>query len=218
MNDKMLKPKIIFFDNDGTLMDSEQLYYEAGKEVLLQEGIEIETEYYLKNVMNTPKGVFGYAEKCGISSEKIPEMRQRRNRIFTELLAVRCQPIPGAKEILTHFSSQLPMAMVTSSRKRHLDIMHEKTGFLEVFDFLIFGDMVSVTKPDPELYEIAIRRSDFSPEECLAIEDSEHGIASAKKAGIPCVAIPNAFSKIHDYSQADIIIDNLLQLKDIVDI
>jgi len=213
-----MKPKILFFDNDGTLMDTEILYFLAGQKVLEKRGIRIEREYYVKNVMNTSSGMMGYAQRSGISKGDIHHIRNERNKMFEDFLKSSDHSIIGANEILQFFFQKIPMAMVTSSQQDHLELMHTHTDFLKYFRFCITGDMVDRTKPDPSLYLLALERSGYSPKECFAIEDSEHGIKAAKQAGIPCVAIPNEFSKEHDYSEADIVIDSLSELKDIVEV
>ncbi len=82
------------------------------------------------------------------------------------------------------------------------------------FDLVIGGDMVRRKKPDPEIYLQALQTLGFAPQECIAFEDSEHGLNSAKNAGMYGVAIPNEFTMNHNFSRADLILTGLAEMDD----
>ena len=105
------------------------------------------------------------------------------------------------------------MGIVTSSRKEHFDIIHKRSNILKYFDFVITSDDFSKSKPNPEPYLIGIANTGYDASECVVIEDSERGVFSAKKANLFCIAIPNDMTAGSDFSQADIVINNLYDIR-----
>ena len=68
------------------------------------------------------------------------------------------------------------MAIVTSSRRVHFDAMHTRTGLIPYFDFVLAREDYALSKPDPEPYLAAMKKSGCGPEECLVVEDSPRGL------------------------------------------
>ena len=101
------------------------------------------------------------------------------------------------------------MGIVTSSRKDHFEIIHDRSGLLPFFDFVVASGDFTHSKPDPEPYLIGIERCGYPAHECLAIEDSERGVLAAKRAGLTCWAIPSAMTNDGDFSNADRVLDSL---------
>ena len=67
-------------------------------------------------------------------------------------------------------------------------------------------------KPDPEIYLLAAQKLEVDPQDCLVLEDSPNGIASAKAAGLFCVAIPNPLTKDMSLEQADLHVESMAAL------
>jgi len=105
------------------------------------------------------------------------------------------------------------MGIVTSSQRDHFDIIHTSTGLLRYFDFVVAAGDYTKFKPDPEPYVTAVARSGFSRSECIAVEDSERGLASALGAGIRCLVIPNDLTRAGCFEGAYKVLSNV---KDVV--
>jgi beta-phosphoglucomutase-like phosphatase (HAD superfamily) len=71
------------------------------------------------------------------------------------------------------------------------------------------GDDVEKKKPAPDIYLMAAEQCGLDPRSCLAIEDTSHGLASAKTAGMSCIVTPSAFADDEDFSLADAVFENL---------
>ena len=72
------------------------------------------------------------------------------------------------------------------------------------------------TKPEPDLFLLAAERAGVDPRHCLVIEDSHHGVEAARRAGMRVVAVPNRITHLHDFADADLVVDSLEDL-DIAD-
>lgn len=101
------------------------------------------------------------------------------------------------------------MGVVTSSRKDHFDLIHRATGLLKYFDFVLTASDYSRVKPDPEPYLRAADRSGIGREACVAIEDSERGLESAKGAGISCIVVPSALTQGGNFAGAHRILGSI---------
>jgi beta-phosphoglucomutase-like phosphatase (HAD superfamily) len=65
------------------------------------------------------------------------------------------------------------------------------------------------SKPHPEPYLLAVKRSGFRKEECLVIEDSERGLMAAKAAGLRCIVVPSEFTRGSSFAGAYKVLENL---------
>jgi HAD superfamily hydrolase (TIGR01509 family) len=204
-----MRKTAIFWDNDGVLVDTEVLYYEANRQVLAGLGVELTVEQFRELYM---KETIGGWHLAGLSPAAMEEKRSERNRLYSELLRTRAFAVSGAAEVLAALSGRLTTGVVTSSRRDHFDLIHARTGFGRFFEFVVSCDDVRNTKPDPEPYLRALELSGRSPAECVAVEDSERGLAAAKAAGLECWVIPTALTRDGDFRAADRVIGNLLEI------
>jgi beta-phosphoglucomutase-like phosphatase (HAD superfamily) len=88
----------------------------------------------------------------------------------------------------------------------------ERLGLLPYFDIVLARDNVGHVKPDPELFLTALAGLGVQPEQALAFEDSPIGVAAAKRAGMTCVAVPNALTRLLPLDQADLCLDSMADL------
>ncbi len=206
--------KAIFWDNDGTLVDTEALYLEATRQVLKEYGVELTDEFYSAQQSRNNASAFSLLDP---ESVDIAALREKRNLLYLEMVTAEVPIIEGVMDTLEYFHKKIPMAIVTSSRKVHFDQMMITSGIKKYFDFFITGDDVSNHKPNPEPYLKAIKISGLKPEECLAIEDTERGVIAAKDAGMMCFAVPTVLTKGNDFSRADKVLANVREMIQVID-
>jgi HAD superfamily hydrolase (TIGR01509 family) len=192
--------KAIFWDNDGVLVDTEELYFQANRDTLAGAGIELTRQDFLELSLVKGKGVWGLAEQNGISGYDIELLKEKRNLIYNRNLESRILLIDGVKEVLESFKEKYVMGIVTSAYRHDFEIIHRSTGILKYFNFILAGGEYEHYKPHPAPYLKAIELSGCRPEECVAIEDSPRGVESAIIAGIRCIAIPRGISEGLDFT------------------
>ena len=208
--------KAIFWDNDGVLVDTEHLYFEATQHVLESVGIALSREDYIELFLVQGRGAWHVAEERGIAAADIERLREERNGLYAELLAQAPRLMPGITQVLDALHGKYVMGIVTSSRKDHFDVIHRSTGLLKYFDFVVTADDVSRTKPDPELYLRAVATSGVAREVCIAIEDSERGLESAKGAGVSCIVVPSGLTKYRGFVGAHRILTSVGELLEVL--
>ena len=204
-----MKKKAVLWDNDGVLVDTEILYFRATKQAFSTVGIELTAELYHRFFLKESSGTLLLAIGNGISAKAAAGLRDERNRIYAQMLQTETINRSGVEETLTALRKKVKMGVVTSSHKDHYKMIHDRTGFDRFFDFVITGDDVAETKPSPEPYLMAVQRAGCTPQECVAIEDSERGLLSAKAAGIECWVIPTDLSRFGNFRLADKVLDSV---------
>lgn len=197
----------IFWDNDGVLMETEHLYYQANAEALARAGVELSLQEFCRISLRQGESVLNLAA----DSDEV-ELRRVRDEIYYRLLGEESRVYPGVQETLEKLHGRLPMAIVTSCRRDNFMQMHRTSGLLDYFDFILTREDYVASKPDPEPYLTACARAGLDPCRCLAIEDSERGVVSASRAGLAVAAIPGDMNRDGDFRAARWQLDGIHQL------
>lgn len=196
----------IFWDNDGVLMDTEHLYFRANAKALAQAGVDLTLDEFRRISLCRGESVL---ELAGGKGEKL---RRLRDAIYHRLLGDEARVIPGVAETLETLHGRLPMAIVTSCRRDNFLRMHETSGLLGYFDFVLTREDYGASKPDPEPYRTACTRAGLDPGRCLAIEDSERGVTAAARAGLAVAAIPGPLNRGGNFAAARWLLEGIRQL------
>ena len=202
----------LLFDNDGVLVDTEPLFLRATQELLATVDIQVTAEDYREISMRQGRSVFDLAAERGISDAEIESLRMRRGERYTELIEEGVLVLDGVVESVERLHGMIPMAIVTSSSRDHFDHIHRQTGLTRFFDFVLAQGDYAHHKPHPAPYLAAAKRLGVDPDRCLAIEDTERGLRSARTANMPCVVIPNALSESGDFESACRILASMKEL------
>ena len=204
--------RAILWDNDGVLVDTEGLYFQAGHEVLATQGVELTHRDFAEQSLKKGLSVFDFLPDQ--NAELIEQLRLKRNARYSALLAEGVQVVDGVVETLKTFHGRVQMGIVTGSRRDHFDIVHAKTDLLPFFDFVLAREDYEEAKPHPDAYLTAMRLHRLQPDDCVVVEDSERGCVAAAAAGLRVLAVPNALSKYGDFSSAYKILNSV---RDVVD-
>ena len=204
----------IFFDNDGILVDTEPLFFQATQEILATVGIDLSVDLYHDWTMRQGRTVFELVSEKGVSDEEILEMRRVRGARYDALIRSGIRVLAGVHDTMDALRGLRPKAIVTSSSRDHFDEIHVQTGLLPNFDFVLADGDYARHKPHPDPYLAAAERMGVDPARCLAIEDTERGLVSATDAGMACVAIPNELTAGADFSRAAVKLDSMAALPD----
>lgn len=132
-------------------------------------------------------------------------------RMAVEYALADEQPLlPGVADLLAEAATAgVRLAIASSSSERWVRHHLGRLGIAERFDVLATRHDVERTKPDPALYELALERLGVSASEAFALEDSVHGVAAARGAGLQVVAVPGSIMRGADFSAADLTLGSL---------
>jgi len=181
------------FDLDGVLVDTAQYHFLAWQRMASELGIhfgEAENEQ-LKGVSRAESlnRILAWGRKALSDAEKQHWMTLK-NEWYLEL--VRGMPandyLPGAYEFLVA-SRAAGIKVALGSASKNAPLILERLGWMPLFDALVDGNVVTASKPDPEVFLEGARRLGLRPEECVVFEDSEAGVEAARRGGMKVVGI-----------------------------
>lgn len=194
--------KAILWDNDGILVDTDELYFSATRDVLSKVGVDLTRDLFIQISLSQGRSTFDLAAEQGLSQEVITQLRADRNRRYSDLLKGGVRVLDGVEDTLRQLHGKVSMGVVTSSRREHFEIIHTTTGLLPYFDFVLTREDYRRSKPDPDPFLTAIKRNGLKGEHCTIVEDSERGLAAAKAAGIRCIVVPTSLTQAGNFSGA----------------
>ena len=185
--------KLIIFDMDGLLLDSERPFRDAWLAEAGKLGYALDHAIYSEVVGRTDRDSrevfcrhfgndFPYDEICS------------RVRSFLEQGVARSghQPKAGAVELLQYLANRsVPCVVATSTVHALAQVRLEKAKILSYFQEVTGGDEVRNGKPHPDLFLLAAKKQAVAPGKCLVLEDSEYGARAAHAAGMPVIVIPD---------------------------
>ncbi|WP_037914367.1 HAD family hydrolase [Actinacidiphila yeochonensis] len=185
-------PWAVLLDLDGTLVDTEGLWWAAESEVFAALGHVLD-EAHRAVVVGGPmaRSIGHLIEATGVRAT-LGELSAAVNSTFERLLERAGAPLmPGALRLLGDLTAHgVPTALVSASHRRTIDAMLRTLG-REHFAFTLAGDEIARTKPHPDPYLLAAARLGADPAHCVVVEDTATGVASAEAAGCQVVAVPS---------------------------
>jgi HAD superfamily hydrolase (TIGR01509 family) len=202
--------KAVAFDFDGLILDTEEPVYRSWLEVYQAHGEELPFDRWIQIVGSStaafdPKGHLEQRLGHALAQAVLDRRIERRTAL------VLAKPVlPGVVELADAArAAGLRVGVASSSTGQWVKGHLERLGILGRFDCVRSRDDVTDVKPAPDLYLAVAACLGIRPDEAVAIEDSPNGIASAKAAGMWCVAVPNVITGGLDLSQADAILPTL---------
>jgi len=206
----------ILWDNDGVLVDTEHLYFQATQRVMATAGVELTEQQYIDYFLVEGRGAWHLLEARGVAADEVARLREQRNDLYGRLLREGPRAIPGVAETLDALRGRYVMGVVTSSRKDHFDLIHEHTGLLQYFDFVLTASDFPRVKPYPDPYLAAVARSGVAADACIAVEDSERGLEAATLAGVRCIVVPTALTRGGRFDRAHRVLESVTEIPAIV--
>jgi HAD superfamily hydrolase (TIGR01509 family) len=176
---------------DGLLVDSEPLWLETEAEVMARLGAPWTKEDQEQLLGGSMDNTVGYLlAKATRPAPPAEVARWMTDGMLKRTAEGRVIVRPGARELLAEIAAAgIPYALVTGSQRPFTEAVLASTGFR--FPVTVTGDDVTRAKPDPEPYLLAAKLLDADPANCVALEDSPNGAASATAAGCHVIAVPS---------------------------
>jgi len=213
-----MKYKKVFFDLDGVLVDSEPVNIRAMQKTFSDRGLvlsqaEIEMIPGRSSRLTIPQ----FLSVRGVPANQHQAIVEANLRNYDALWDIKIKLMPDAEMVVRLLHARgVVLAIGTTNRRIVAEKFIRKFGFDGVFLCVVAGDTVKKMKPDPEVWLQIMRQLDCSLGEALAVEDTGVGVLSVKNAGLACAAIPNEYSKHHDFSGADYILSSLKGILDLI--
>lgn len=184
-------PAAVLWDYDGSLVDSESMWADVERGMARDLGGELPADYHEQTIGGTMERTAAFIIRT-VGADADPgrvaaELWERGKRALAQG-PVRW--MPGAEALVTALrDAGVPQALVSSGHRHYLEVTLGRLQ-RDLFAVVVPGDEVDNAKPHPEPYLRACAALGVNAADCLAIEDSVPGAASANAAGCAVLAVP----------------------------
>jgi HAD superfamily hydrolase (TIGR01509 family) len=207
-------PAAVVFDLDGVLLESEQIWSGARRELALRCGGRWSDAAQTRMLgMSSGEWSRYMHERLGVDlasraiSERVVQLVAARYRDGLPL-------IDGADAAVRSLAARWTLGLASSANRQIIELVLDRAGWRDLFAHTVSSEEVARGKPAPDVYLEAARRLEVPAERCAAVEDSSAGIESAHAAGLAVIAIPNrAFPPTADaLAHADLVLAEVSEL------
>lgn len=201
------KIKAVIFDMDGVLIDAKDWHYEALNKALGLFGMEISRYDHLVTYdgLPTKKKLEMLSRERNLPVALHSFLNDLKQTYTMEIIATRCRPTFHHQYALSQLRQRgYKVAVCSNSMRATIELMMQKSALIQYLEFFFSNQDVVHGKPDPEIYNKAIKRLGLTPQECLIVEDNPNGIAAVKASGAHLLEVatveevnwPNIYSAI----------------------
>ena len=187
--------KAVIFDVDGTLLDTEKLYMQAWVEAGASFGYTVPNEALMQTrAVRAAVAKEVFRKYCGqdFPYEQILQERVRVGERIIDALPADKILLPHTVHVLKWLRQRgLKIAAATSTDQQKTCKHLTHVGLQDAFDAIVCGDMVSKSKPEPDIFLEAARRLGVSTDECIVVGDTPADVLAGSAAGMRVVLIPD---------------------------
>jgi HAD superfamily hydrolase (TIGR01509 family) len=214
--------RAIIFDCDGVIADTEPLHYRAFCTALADiVPVPSESEYFLRYVGLTDAAyVKTLFEEAGrpLEQERLGELVRAKKGLYRGMIERGLPLLPGVEEFIRRAARRWTLGICSGALREEIEYLLQPRGLLPLFSALVSAESVPASKPDPTGFRLAChllaeKLPGLQPGECLAIEDSRHGVTAAKAAGMKVLAV-GSHAQSWKPSPADITVPDLTKIAD----
>lgn len=203
--------RALVFDFDGLIIDTETPLIDAYGQVHATYGVPFDRDLFVRSVGHADysfdpwHGFSPHADRAALEVE--------RRRIKDHLLLQ--QPVlPGVVALLDDARMRkLRVGVASNSHHAWVEPQLKRIGLHDRFEFFACREDAPSPKPEPDLYRLVLNHFGIRGHEAIAFEDSLTGSLATKRANIWCVAAPGPSTEHHDFSQVDLRVKSLADVK-----
>ncbi|HSL46149.1 MAG TPA: HAD family phosphatase [Anaerolineales bacterium] len=209
--------KALIFDFDGLILDTETPDVHAWENIYAEYGFPFPLESWAQIIGGTGASTFNAAVHLqGLLSDPLDlDDLQKRQTHISHSLVDQQTVMPGVMDYL-HEAKRLGLRLAIASSSMHswVDTHAKRLGVFDYFDKVICADDVGVgrTKPNPDLFLLALDQLKVRKNEAIVFEDSPNGVRAARSAGIFVVAVPNQVTSLLSIEHANLTLRSLADL------
>jgi HAD superfamily hydrolase (TIGR01509 family) len=182
----------VIFDKDGLLLDTERVVREAMFASATDLGYRMEDDLFLSLIGHARDANDALLKAHFGADFPLLDYREKCRLYFEDLCRTEVPVKPGARELLSFLKKRgIPAAVATSTGRARSEENLARTGLAEFVAVLVTRDDVERAKPHPECFLKAAALLGVRAGECLALEDSHHGIRAAHGAGMATIMVPD---------------------------
>ena len=188
--DRTGRPRVVIFDVDGTLIDSNDAHAASWVDTLAEAGHDVPFERIRLMIGMGGDKLLPTATGIEVDSPAGERLTSRRAEIFHERYLPTLRALPGARALLEQLRrDERRLVIATSAKREELDAMLRQTGLDGLFEEETSSSDAERSKPDPDIIEAALRRAGAPPDECLMLGDTPYDVEASQRAGVAIVGV-----------------------------
>lgn len=201
------------FDWDGVIIDSSFAHRESWERLAAQERRRLPAGYFEQGFGLRNETIIPTILRWTDDAQEIAEIAERKETLYREIICERgIEPLPGVREFLGMLRAhEIPCAIGSSTPRLNIACALTMIKVAEFFSVIVAAEDVSRGKPDPQVFLLAARRLNLSPERCVVFEDALVGIDAARAGNMKVVAVATT-TCASNLSHADLVVDRLDEL------
>jgi HAD superfamily hydrolase (TIGR01509 family) len=187
----------ILFDFNGVIANDEPLHFRALTAVLAGHDIALTRDQYFTDLLGLDDQASFAAcfERAGRKTDKfqLDWAVEQKALVYEDLAREELELVPGVADFIeAAATARIALAVASSALRREIEFILEMRGLREYFEAIVSAEEVRCRKPDPQAFQLAAKRLQLQPADCVVIEDSLSGIAAARAGGFRSVAIASS--------------------------
>jgi beta-phosphoglucomutase family hydrolase len=199
----------VLWDMDGVIADTADYHYNAWREVFKERGVEFSKADFMHHFGQRHDTITKFALGDKLSPEEVNKISEKKQAIYRRNVAKNIIPLPGAIGLIKSLNQHgIKTAIASSAVPANIDVILQGLGIEKNFQAIVWGTEVAEGKPSPLIFQLAAKKLDVKPANCVVIEDAIAGVTAAKRAGMKCVAVTNSHPGI-SLENADLIVNSL---------
>lgn len=179
------------FDWDGTLADTRIPIVASFHRTLKEHGLDVSTEYIERRIGIGASDTFREilrSQGRPVDEALVKQLVARKSEIQVKM-ADEVKLFPGAEELLASLQGKVHVALASMNNRTVISHLLGVKGLADCFEYVMTGDLVAHSKPDPEIFLKTAEALKAAPRCCVVFEDSIFGVKAAKAAGMSCIAV-----------------------------
>jgi beta-phosphoglucomutase-like phosphatase (HAD superfamily) len=196
--------RAVIFDFDGVIVDTESMHWKAAQSVLADVGIALDMpDYYERYLGFDDAGMFrAVASDRGVPFDNrvVANLVRRKSQMLISLMDDGAAMFAGAAECVGRCAAEVPLAIASGALRHEIDMILSRIGLRQAFQVIVGAEDAPRSKPAPdpyvrvvELLRGVVASHELTAGDCVAIEDSQWGLESARAAGVHCVAVAHTY-------------------------
>jgi len=209
----LFSARVVIFDFDGVLVDSERFHYQAYNAVFQKYGHTIDATEYTRYWTSLGLGPAGEVERHRLAIDP-KAIRDEKRPIFSEYCrrgTIRF--FPEARELVERlFRAGKTLTIASGSVRSDIDAILAHEGLAGHFAFIVGSETVPALKPAPDIFLHVLDAVGASTRDALVLEDAEKGVGAAIAAGLPVAVVRTKETRAIDFGAADLVLESHVEL------
>ncbi len=188
--------KAVIFDFDGTIVDSERIFYLSDKEILKNYGINLTYQMKKKYIGGSAYDMMKDIKERYQIEDSVETLVEKKDNNYIKVAEKKIKIFPKMYQLLKILKQKDYMLAIASGSSRIiLTTLLTKLNIIDYFNIIISSNEVNKGKPAPDIFIETAKRLKIPCENTVVVEDSQYGVEAAKNACMYCVAIPYIIDK-----------------------